>query len=149
MMSIALNADRRTGVAAGQSHPISRLFRRAAPTSGDWDLPFSLSLSVPFCRAFALLACLLMLPACGREIGRPIDVDAADWLARGQSTYQDAVTRFGSAQRVKGQGDRIVAHWHYLKDTAGATKYDSLKILFDAKGRMVRVVERLDSDDEE
>ncbi len=97
----------------------------------------------------ALGACLLALGACARSIGQPFDVDAADRLRPGLSTYQDAVTQFGKATRIRGQGGRTVAHWHYLKDTPGGTEYDSLKILFDENGRMVRVVERLDSDDED
>lgn len=42
-----------------------------------------------------------------------------------------------------------MAHWHYMKDTAGETEYDSLNILFDENGRMVGIAERLDSDDED
>lgn len=49
----------------------------------------------------------------------------------------------------KGQGNRTVAYWHYRKDTAGGTEYDSLKILFDENGRMAGIAERLDSDDED
>lgn len=112
-------------------------------------MPLSPFLSPRSRRSFAAIACLLALGACGREIGQPLEVDAVDRLRPGQSTYQDAVAQFGEATRVKGQGGRIVAHWHYLKDTAGGTEYDSLKILFDEDGRMVRIVERLDSDDED
>jgi len=100
-------------------------------------------------RGLAAFACLLALGACARSIGQPFDVDAVNRLKPGHSTYQDAVTQFGKATRIRGQGGRTVAHWHYLKDTPGGTEYDSLKILFDENGRMVRVVERLDSDDED
>ena len=34
-------------------------------------------------------------------------------------------------------------------DTADGTEYDSLRILFGENGRMVRIVECLDSDDED
>lgn len=112
-------------------------------------MPLSPFLSLRSRRSLAAIACLLVLGACAREIGQPLEVDAVDRLKLGQSTYQDAVAQFGKATRVKGQGNRIVAHWHYLKDTDGGTEYDSLKILFDEDGRMVRIVERLDSDDEE
>jgi hypothetical protein len=115
------------------------------PTNPSFTGPIRRGLTALTCA----LACALALGACARSIGQPLDVDAAERLRPGHSTYQDAVAKFGKATRVKGQGNHIVAHWHYLKDTAGGTEYDSLKILFDENGRMVRIVERLDSDDED
>lgn len=94
-------------------------------------------------------ACMIALGACAREIGQPFDVDAVDKLRPGHSTYQDAVRQFGKATRVRGHGSETIAHWHYLKDTAEGTEYDSLKIVFDQDGRMVRIVERLDSGEED
>lgn len=97
----------------------------------------------------AAFAIVLALGACAREIGQPFDVDAVDRLQPGHSTYADAVKQFGKASRVRGHGSDTIAHWHYLKDTADGTEYDSLKIVFDQDGRMVRVVERLDSGEED
>lgn len=99
--------------------------------------------------AMAALGCLMALGACAREIGQPIDAAAVDGLTPGRSTYADVVRQFGRAVRVRGHGSGTVAHWHYLKDTPGGTEYDSLRIVFDKDGRMVRVVEWLDSGNEE
>lgn len=99
--------------------------------------------------AMAALACVVALGACAREIGQPIDAEAVGRLTPGQSTYADVVSQFGKAVRVRGHGSGTVAHWQYLKDTPDGTEYDSLRIVFDKDGRMVRVVEWLDSGDEE
>ncbi len=99
--------------------------------------------------ALTAIVCALALGACARSIGQPITPDAVGGLTPGKTTYADAVRQFGKASRVKGQGSRIVAHWRYLKDTPDGTNYDSLKIMFDENGRMVRVVEWLDSGEEE
>ena len=94
--------------------------------------------------------CLVALGACAREIGQPFDVDAVDRLKPGHSTYADAVKQFGVPnRRAIGHGSETIAHWHYLKDTPDGTDYDSLKIVFDQNGRMVRIVERLDSGEDE
>ena len=95
------------------------------------------------------VACVLTLGACARSIGQPITAQSVERLTPGKTTYADAVLQFGKASRVKGQGSRIVAHWRYLKDTPDGTQYDSLRIMFDEKGRMVRIVEWLDSGEEE
>ncbi len=99
--------------------------------------------------AIVAFACVLALGACAREIGKPIDVDAVDMMRPGHSTYTDAVKQFGKPVRVRGHGSDTIAHWHYLKDAPDGTEYDSLKIIFDQDGRMVRVVERLDSGEDE
>lgn len=96
------------------------------------------------CR-IAILACVLVLAACGRTIGQPFDVAAADALTPGESTYEDAVVQFGKASHFEGYGHSVIAHWHYLKDQPGATDYASVTIMFGRDGRMVRIVERLDS----
>jgi hypothetical protein len=95
--------------------------------------------------AIATLACALTVGACGRSIGQPFEVAAADTLTPGKSTYEDAVARFGTASHFKGYGQGKVAHWHYLKDRPGGGEYSSVTIMFDRDGRMVGVVERLDS----
>lgn len=97
----------------------------------------------------AAFGCLIALGACAREIGQPIDADAVGKLTPGRSTYADVVRQFGQAVRVRGHGSGTVAHWQYLKDTPDGTEYDSLRIVFDKDGRMIRVVEWLDSGDEE
>ena len=97
----------------------------------------------------AAFAIVLALGACAREIGQPFDVDAVDMMRPGHSTYTDAVKQFGKPVRVRGHGSDTIAHWHYLKDAPDGTEYDSLKIIFDQDGRMVRVVERLDSGEDE
>lgn len=94
----------------------------------------------------AALACVLLLAACGRTIGQPFDVAAADALTPGESTYEDAMVQFGKASHFKGYGHGTIAHWHYLKDQPGGTDYASVTIMFGRDGRMVRIVERLDSD---
>jgi len=99
--------------------------------------------------SLAALVCVLALGACAREIGQPIDAGAVEKLTPGQSTYADVVRQFGKAARVRGHGSGTVAHWHYLKDTPNGTEYDNLRIVFDRDGRMIRVVEWLDSGDEE
>ncbi len=65
--------------------------------------------------AIATLACALTVGACGRSIGQPFEVAAADTLTPGKSTYEDAVARFGTASHFKGYGQGKVAHWHYLR----------------------------------
>ena len=50
--------------------------------------------------------------------------------------------------RTRGHGSGTGALWHDLKIRHG-TEHDSLRIVFDREGRMVRVVEWLDSGDEE
>jgi len=97
--------------------------------------------------AMAAVGCLVALGACAREIGQPLDAAAVETLTPGRSTYADVVREFGKA--VRGHGSGTVAHWQYLKDTPEGTEYDSPRIMFDKNGRMVRVVEWLDSGDEE
>jgi hypothetical protein len=99
--------------------------------------------------AMAAVGCLVALGACAREIGQPLDAAAVETLTPGRSTYADVVREFGKAVHVRGHGSGTVAHWQYLKDTPEGTEYDSLRIMFDKNGRMVRVVEWLDSGDEE
>lgn len=99
--------------------------------------------------AITTVVCALALGACARSIGQPITAESVEQLTPGKTTYADAVRQFGKASRVKGQGSRIVAHWRYLKDTPDGTNYDSLRIMFDENGRMVRIVEWLDSGEEE
>ena len=99
--------------------------------------------------AIAAVACVVALGACAHEIGQPIDAGAVEKLTPGRSTYADVVRQFGKAIRVRGHGSGTVAHWQYLKDTPDGTEYDSLRIAFDKDGRMVRLVEWLDSGEEE
>ncbi len=93
----------------------------------------------------AVVACALALAACGRSIGEPFDVAAANVLTPGKSTYEDAVKQLGVASHVKGYGQGTVAHWHYLEDTPEGTEYASVTIMFGRDARMVRIIERLDS----
>lgn len=113
------------------------------------SVPQTRELLGPVRSGVAVLACILALGACARSIGQPITADAVERLTPGKTTYANAVQQFGKATRIKGQGSRIVAHWHYLKDTPDGTEYDSLRIMFDENGRMVRIVEWLDSGEEE
>lgn len=99
--------------------------------------------------AVAAFVCSVALGACAREIGQPIDAAAVGTLTPGRSTYADVVSQFGKAVRVRGHGSGTVAHWQYLKDTPDGTEYDSLRIVFDKNGRMVRIVDWLDSGDDE
>jgi len=94
----------------------------------------------------AALACVLVLAACGRTIGQPFDVAATDALTPGESTYEDAVVQLGKANHFKGYGHSVIAHWHYLKDQPGGTDYASVTIMFGRDGRMIRIVDRLESD---
>ncbi len=112
-------------------------------------MKISMNLPGPPRLVWAALLCVVALGACAREIGRPIDAATVETLTPGSSTYADAVRQFGKADRVRGHGSGTVAQWRYLKDTPRGTEYDSLRIAFDKDGRMVRVVEWLDSDDEE
>jgi len=93
----------------------------------------------------SVVACVLALAACGRSIGEPFDVAAANVLTPGKSTYEDAVKQLGIASHVKGYGQGTVAHWHYLEDTPEGTEYASVTIMFGRDARMVRIIERLDS----
>jgi len=93
----------------------------------------------------AAITCILALSACGRSIGQPFDIAAADTLKPGESTYEDAVAQLGTASHFKGYGSGRVAHWHYLKDQPGGVAYTSVTIMFGRDGRMRGVVERLDS----
>lgn len=95
---------------------------------------------------------LVYVPAlggCARSIGQPIRADAVQKLTQGKTTYADVVRQFGKPIRVRGHGNGTVAQWQYLKDRSDGTNYDSLRIVFDKDGRMVRVVEWLDSGEEE
>ena len=94
----------------------------------------------------AVLACVLMLAACGRTIGQPFDVAATDALTPGESTYEDAVVQLGKASHFKGYSHSMIAHWHYLKDQPGGTDYASVTIMFGRDGRMIRIVDRRESD---
>ncbi len=91
------------------------------------------------------LTCTLALGACGRSIGQPFDIGAADMLKPGKSTYEEAVAQLGTPSHFKGYGSGRVAHWHYLKDQPRGVEYTSVTIMFGRDDRMLGVVERLDS----
>lgn len=98
--------------------------------------------------AFVGLVCVPALGGCARSIGQPISADAVQKLTPGKTTFADVVRQFGKPSRVRGHGSDTVAQWQYLKDRSGGTNYDSLRIEFDKDGRMVRLVEWLDSGEE-
>lgn len=114
-----------------------------------WRVPIRIERLETIRLAVAALVCGVALGACAREIGQPIDAAAVGKLTPGRSTYADVVSQFGKAVRVRGHGSGTVAHWQYLKDRPDGTEYDSLRIVFDKNGRMVRIIDWLDSGDEE
>jgi hypothetical protein len=114
-----------------------------------WRVPIRIERLETIRLAVAALVCGVALGACAREIGQPIDAAAVGKLTPGRSTYADVVSQFGKAVRVRGHGSGTVAHWQYLKDTPDGTEYESLRIVFDKNGRMVRIIDWLDSGDEE
>jgi hypothetical protein len=91
---------------------------------------------------FALAA--LSLTACA-QIGHPFDIAKADQLTPGISTEDDAKKLLGEPISVTTSPDNghQLLIWQYSYGTALATGgAERLVILFDADGKMLRIVQR-------
>ncbi len=89
--------------------------------------------------------CTLALTACGRSIGTPFNLAAADTLTPGVSTLDEAVAKLGPATHRVGSARGAVVHWHYLKDRPGRiTESATVTIMFDRDGHMVEILQRLE-----
>ena len=99
----------------------------------------------PLSSSILIVLASLALVACGRSIGAPFDMAAANTLTPGVSTLDDAVAKLGTTTHRVGSARGTVAHWHYLRDrSGGATESASVTIMFDRNGRMVDILQRLE-----
>ena len=134
------------GLARRTCHPISRSKGNVAAVCAFVSSRFErFGIVKPSSSSILIVLASLALVACGRSIGAPFDMAAANTLTPGVSTLDDAVAKLGTTTHRVGSARGTVAHWHYLRDrSGGATESASVTIMFDRNGRMVDILQRLE-----
>lgn len=90
--------------------------------------------------AWLALSAVVLLTACGRQIGRDFDPDHADQLLVGVSTLDDAKKLLGQPFRIYIHGRSKTAKWWYLRDSPAGTEAVLLEIRFGPDGKKAGII---------